>query len=178
MILNSSSLNTLLAYLPGKCNLSVIFSTHTHGYSIESLYSNCKNYSGVILLLKTLKTGSILGAYLSGAPLSPFPPGFRGNSDSFLFRLDGMHPKKYLSIVASDQMRIMQIDDNEKSDVNKNGDSNRTSYTNEEVQYAVCTQKSIMFGGSQKHSTNALRIDDDLNACYSGTRINRKASYL
>jgi hypothetical protein len=142
------------------------------------LYSNCKNYAGVILLLKTLKTGSILGAYLSGASLSPFPSGFRGNSDSFLFRLDGTHPKKYFSIVASHQM---QIDDNEKSGVNKNGNSNSnsnstSSYTNEEVQYAVCTQRSIMFGGSRKHSTNALRVDDDLNVCYSG--INLNTSYL
>ena len=181
MILNSSSLNLLLTYLPHKCNLSVIFSTHIHGYSIESLYSNCKNYAGVILLLKTVKTGSILGAYLSGDSLSPFPPGFRGNSDSFLFRLNGTHPKKYLSIVASHQRHI---DDNEKSGVNENGNSNSnnnsnsnsTSYTNEEVQYAVCTQRSIMFGGSRKFSTNALRVDDDLNACYSG--INLNASYL
>lgn len=135
-------------------NFSLCFSTYQNGWSLDALYALTSHRSPCIIILRSLEHKALLGAFLP-VPISPPSQRIRGDGRTFIFRLDGQHAKCF-------KWRYhAHLDDSEASEM-----TSGSALTHQ--QFAVCSIHYIIFGGSSKEGTNALRIDEDLKTCFCG----------
>jgi hypothetical protein len=112
--------------------------------------------------------GVILGVYLP-CSLSPPSTAVRGDPDAFIFRLtDGLiSPTTGMPLGTKGVKFPSQMSSPMSSSKNRNQPppGSETAAIN---QYAVCASSYMSFGASSKHSTNALRIDEEMRWVASG----------
>ena len=137
-------------------NFRLCFSTHRDGWSLDTLYALTARRFPCVLLVRSLETRALVGAFLP-VPVSPPSPRVRGDGRTFIFRLDGSSAKCY---GWKHRERANDAPDG-PSDMDLAADLAHQ-------QFAVCSSAFIIIGGSAKHGTNALRIDSDLKTCYCG----------
>ena len=121
------------------------YASYLHGWSLETLYSRTAECSPCIILLQTSNPRAVIGMYMS-VPISPPSNEVRGNGECFFFRLDGNSPCAY------------------RWEMQKPVSMNAITH----VQFAVCSKSFLSFGASDKHGTNALRINQDLTSGFAG----------
>ena len=158
-LLDSDMAHTLRSYL-GVYNMGpyqLCFSTYRDGWSLDTLYALTAHRNPCILLLRSLESHALVGAFLP-EPISPPSPTVRGDGHTFVFRLDGTHAGCFkwenISYNQDDRYGSAGFD---------------TSLMQAHMQFAMCTMDHIAVGASSVHGTNALRIDADLQRCISGT---------
>mmetsp|Transcript_2692 Transcript_2692/g.4044 ORF Transcript_2692/g.4044 Transcript_2692/m.4044 type:complete len:538 (+) Transcript_2692:191-1804(+) len=132
----------------------LVFSTYNNGWSLDTLYALTQHMYPCILLLRSLEKKVVLGAFLPCA-LSPPSKKLRGNGLTCCFRLRGIDIDCY-------RWR------HTRSALNNSDDPETSESDSTHQQFAICTAEYIIFGGSAKHGTNAIRIDSDLRTCYCG----------
>jgi len=91
-VVNETLLSTLYCSIPETVALrkpKVIFSTSTHGYSMQTLFSRVEEHDATLLLIKTTSsTDEILGAYLSTSwSERREADGYFGTGETFIFSL-------------------------------------------------------------------------------------------
>ena len=91
-IVNETLLSTLYCNIPERVALKkpkVIFSTSTHGYSMQTLFSRVEEYEATLLLIKTTSSSDeVLGAYLSTSwSERRDADGYFGTGETFIFSL-------------------------------------------------------------------------------------------
>jgi hypothetical protein len=107
--------------------------------------------------------GVILGVYLP-CPLAPPSTSVRGDREAFVFRLtDGITGPTIASTPNLKGAKFLAVANPRKSTNGPPGSEAAAL-----VQYAVCASSYMSFGASSKHSTNALRIDEELRWVASG----------
>eukprot|EP01038_Epipyxis_sp_PR26KG_P014771 gene14771-19852_t len=174
-ILTNSQMNQLVLWLPDTLlheGLQLLFATHRDGFDISSLYGNANGYTKTIILIQLTAPCEhvLLGAYLCGVPLASRGGGqVVGNGDSFVFRLDEGHEKKYPWV-----NKINSIDGNDDDDNNNNNMKSDNNVENNGVlqaainQFAYVTPSYFSFGGSSREGSNAIRVDGDLRTLTTG----------
>lgn len=81
--------NSLYEMLPETSRIDaprVVFATYRDGWSMMNLLEKVKDKDPVIIIVRTLRTRAVIGAY-STARLSPPSARVRGNGECFVFRL-------------------------------------------------------------------------------------------
>jgi hypothetical protein len=161
-LLDSESVQELRMFLSlgDAGSYRMAFSTRRDGWSIDTLYALTAKKSPCIILIRALETQALVGAFLPVA-MSPPSPDVRGDGRAFVFRLDGDNAGYYKW-------------DNRSSSSGRGGEM--VPYGNMMVssmgqahqQFAICTREYIMIGGSSVYGTNALRVDAELQTCFSG----------
>mmetsp|Transcript_17882 Transcript_17882/g.29905 ORF Transcript_17882/g.29905 Transcript_17882/m.29905 type:complete len:534 (+) Transcript_17882:120-1721(+) len=136
----------------------LMFSTSSDGWNLHTLYEKTRNHSPCILLIRTIcendaeseqhqDGGATIGMFLSCA-MAPPSTSVRGDGTCFCFRLDGPDANCYRW--AGHSRNSVEV-------------LNTT-----EMQFAVCCNEYMAFGGSSRHGTNALRLSSDLMICDTG----------
>lgn len=136
-----NNLNTFISPSARMEGFELMFSTYNDGWSFNTFYEMIEHLSPCVIVCKAAETGAVFGMYMSVA-VSPPSVSVRGDGDCFCFRLDGPNAAKFPW----------------KSPEEKIG----TSTASTTSQFAHCTSTYLAFGGSEKHCTNAIRIDSDL----------------
>lgn len=158
-ILEPETASILFDYLPKSATLDglqLAFSTFEHGWDISNLYAHTDSVGPCVLLLRTLKSKAVFGAFIS-TDISPPSLKIRGTGESFVFRLNGPKRAKY-----------------EWSMLNAGGTSQSPSHSYSSAsnptlnQFAVFARDHIQIGGSATSSTNAIYLDETLHCCSSG----------
>jgi len=155
--------------------LYLVFSSAKDGFSLSSVYEHTKGLSPLVIVVKSVSPSSstpmVIGAY-SNEPMKANPSSkVRGNGNGFLFTLSDNTPnikaqlaKKYLWAglppISSTQSPLYEV---VSMPVNK-GASRQGTLT----QFSVFSNSFISFGGSDKHGTSAMRLDEDLSICHCG----------
>lgn len=108
--------------------------------------------------------GVILGVYLP-CPLAPPTTAVRGSGEAFVFRLsDGLTNPDLPALKAAKFPAVLST-----KEANLRAQSEPPSSESAAVaQFAVCASSYMSFGASAKHSTNALRIDEELRWVATG----------
>ena len=155
-ILDAESCDILNSFIPPTSRLEgfdLMYATYNDGWSFEQLYRMTHHLSPCIILIKSVQKHAIVGMYLT-CNLGPASHEVRGDGQCFLFRLNGESAGKYEW--ASPHER--------SSPPNATSTSSSGTYN----QYALCASNFMSFGGSEKHGTNAIRLDNDLSSCLCG----------
>lgn len=105
--------------------------------------------------------GVILGVYLP-CTMSPPSTSVRGDPEAFVFRLtDGLGASS--SVPANKGFKFQSSMSTKKGGIIPPGSDGATL-----SQFAVCASSYMSFGASSKHSTNAIRIDEELRWVATG----------
>lgn len=145
-LLSMQMANDLYDMIPETSRISpptLLFATYRDGWSMESLLAKTIDKEPVILLIKASDSQVVLGAY-STAKLSPPSTRVRGNGECFVFRLSQ----------PSAAYRWTYVPSMKKASQN---------------QFVVSCRDYISFGASQDGGNNAIRLDNDLRYCDSGS---------
>lgn len=89
-ILDDDTIKTLVSYLPTNFLTSdnmCVYNSSNDGWSMDCLYSLCKDVQPLVFLIRSLKSKAVLGAYLT-EPITPPSNKVKGNGETFIFRLD------------------------------------------------------------------------------------------
>jgi len=155
-ILSPSTADRLLRILPATSaidGLALVFTSKNDGWDISYLYNKLNGVKGpfIIVLNAKTKTASIIGVYIT-ADISPDTKS-KGTGESFIFRLDDDHEKKYQWI-----------------GLQSAADSSTTSNISHSIvtQFATFNNDYMSFGASDKHGTNAIYISSNLCTCATG----------
>lgn len=152
-----------------------VYCSSRHGRSIEALYAMCSGLYPSIMLVKGFSPTipgltAVVGLYLTE---SLSPEGFdlttasslsslsvvRGSPQCFCFRLDGVHAGVHFP--ARPDITTGTIVEGQVGEA-RNQKFTLTQY------FSSNTKNGIVAGGSAAYSTNALKLDVELNSCYSG----------
>jgi hypothetical protein len=151
-LLDEESCAILNSFLPPGARMEgfeLMFATYNDGWSFQGLYSQISHLAPCVLLIKAVESQALVGMYLS-TPVSPPSFAITGDGQCFCFRLNGELASKYEWASPAERQRS----------------SNSTSSTWD--QFALCAPEYMAFGGSEKHCTNAIRLDNDLSICSTG----------
>lgn len=154
-LLDEESRAILNTFIPPGARMEgfeLMFATYNDGWSFQGLYSQISNLAPCILLIKALDSQALVGMYLS-TPVSPPSMAITGDGQCFCFRLDGEMASKYEWIPPAERQR--------------SHDSPSPSSSTWD-QFALCAPEYMAFGGSEKHGTNAIRLESDLSVCSTG----------
>lgn len=150
-LLEGDTVQRLRTYM-SLCNAGsfrLCYSTIRDGWSMDTLYALTLHRFPCIILIRSLGRGAVIGAFLPVA-MSPPSPDVRGDGQTFVFRLNGDSAGCF------------------KWGVKEDDDSVFSSMSQAHQQFAICAADHIAFGGSSEYGTNAIRIDSELQSCFSG----------
>jgi hypothetical protein len=154
-LLDEESRAILNSFLPPGARMEgfeLMFATYNDGWSFQGLYSQISHLAPCVLLIKALDSQALVGMFLS-TPVSPPSFAITGDGQCFCFRLDGELASKYEWISPAERH-------------SSHDSPSPTSSTWD--QFALCAPEYMAFGGSEKHGTNAIRLDSDLSVCSTG----------
>lgn len=154
-LLDEESCAVLNSFLPPNARMEgfeLMFATYNDGWSFQSLYHQITHLFPCVILIKAVNSHALIGMYLT---TSISPPSFAitGDGQCFCFRLNGESASKYEWISPAERHQTRET-------------ASATSSTWD--QFALCAPEYMAFGGSEKHCTNAIRLDNDLSICSSG----------
>jgi hypothetical protein len=142
------------------------FATYQHGWDISSLYARIERMEACILLFHLLSPYDdvVIGVFNTGPLSPPNQNTVRGNgATSRVFVLssesDGSSPTAVYYTWALHNKTENEIEE-------ALGISPAHSSTI--MQFAISTTTSLVFGGSSKFGSNAIRLDSDLRKLYTG----------
>lgn len=178
-ILTRESAFILAPHIPETAHIEEfrrVYSSMQHGNSLDTLYSMTAGLSPCLVLIQGFSAINkevvpIVGAYLTE---SVAPHGYmltssgakshrcdvRGSPQCFCFRLNGDHAGVFSPVIPEgiDSGSILH---------GLKGEINSREFTLTQY-FSSNTQDGIIVGGSSKYSSNALRVDIELNSCSSG----------
>ncbi len=148
--MDGTSLHYLNSYIPESKRMDgfeLMYATYNDGWSLHHLYEITEHLAPCVIVCRAAESLAVFGIYVSQA-ISPPREAIRGDGNCFCFRLDGAKSAKY-----------------NWTSPNENSPLTVIATTN---QFAICTNTYMAFGGSILHSSNAIRIDNDLQKASTG----------
>lgn len=153
--------NEFLAPLVGIECFRLAFASYRDGSSLEALYENCKSSSPSIILIKSLRSEAVFGAFVSASLGPPFGEA-KGDVDSFVFRLDdqgnngSVTPSFFSTVDVEKGMQELEP-------------YRQVALRYARQQYVRCAKSQISFGLSVGRSpSHVIRINEDVSMCWSG----------
>lgn len=173
-------------------SMQLLFNADRDGWSLETLYKKVGSAHPCILLVRTLRSRAVMGAYLSCA-MAPPTGTVRGDARCFVFRLDGSKPLKCKSAIsqnaaapnggapsgsdpsARDDPAATGGVDSGASTGSASPSPSQTPLLHAQKQYARFAPAYIIFGSStHRIPTNAIKLTSDLRMV--SLRIHRETS--
>jgi hypothetical protein len=125
---------------------------------LDILYEKCKGSSPSIVLIKSLRSEAVFGAFASASLGPPFGEA-KGDVDSFVFRLDGHNCNFYPTVDIERGMRDLEP-------------YQQVAMRYARQQYVRCAKSQLTFGLSVGRSpSHVIRINEDLSMCWSGPSV-------
>jgi hypothetical protein len=150
--------NDVLSPLVGIECFRLAYATYRDGPSLDILYEKCKGSSPSIVLIKSLRSEAVFGAFASASLGPPFGEA-KGDVDSFVFRLDGHNCNFYPTVDIERGMRDLEP-------------YQQVALRYARQQYVRCAKSQLTFGLSVGRSpSHVIRINEDLSMCWSGPSV-------